>query len=106
MILPKGTRIDLVITYDSSADNPRNPCNPPRRVRWGMQSFDEMESVNFIMAAVNAADEQQVQQQAGAGLKAAIAKVMQSDAVKQMMAEQKRFMEDPARDGADPCAAR
>ena len=49
VLLPKGTRIDVSITYDNSAENPRNPCNPPRRVRWGVQSSDEMGSVNFIM---------------------------------------------------------
>lgn len=106
VLLPKGTRIDIVITYDNSASNPRNPCNPPRRVRWGVQSFDEMGSVNFMMVPVNADDQEQVRQQAAAGLKEAISKVLQSDAVKRYMAEQKRFMEDPTREGADPCAAR
>ena len=33
--LPAGTRIDAVITWDNSADNPRNPYDPPRRIRWG-----------------------------------------------------------------------
>ncbi len=106
VLLPKGTRIDMAITYDNSADNPRNPCNPPRRVRWGMQSFDEMGSVNFMMIPVNGDDQEQAQQQMGAGLKEAISKVVQSDAVKNYMAEQKRFMDDPTREGADPCAAR
>ena len=40
--LPKGTRIDLVSHYDNSTDNPRNPSNPPRDVRWGEQTTDEM----------------------------------------------------------------
>ena len=43
VLLPKGTRIDMAISYDNSADNPRNPCNPPpacggacsRSTRWG-----------------------------------------------------------------------
>ena len=30
------------ITYDNSADNPRNPSHPPVRVTWGEQSTDEM----------------------------------------------------------------
>ena len=104
VLLPKGTRIDIAITYDNSANNPRNPCNPPRRVTWGVQSFDEMGSVNFMMVAVHAGDQEQVQQQAAAGLKQAISKMMQSDAVKRSLAQQKRFMEDP--EGADPCAAK
>ena len=40
--LPAGTRIDLVATYDNSADNPRNPSTPPRAVTWGEQTTDEM----------------------------------------------------------------
>jgi peroxiredoxin/mono/diheme cytochrome c family protein len=40
--LPRGTRIDLEARYDNSADNPRNPNSPPRWVRWGEESTDEM----------------------------------------------------------------
>jgi tetratricopeptide (TPR) repeat protein len=29
-------------TYDNSADNPRNPNHPPQRVKYGLQSTDEM----------------------------------------------------------------
>jgi hypothetical protein len=105
VLLPKGTRIDVAITYDNSADNPRNPCNPPRRVRWGLQSFDEMASVSFMMVPAGPADEAQ-QQQAAAGMKQAISKVLQSDAMKNVVAEQRRSMEDAAREGADPCVAR
>lgn len=105
VLLPRGTRIDVAITYDNSAGNPRNPCNPPRRVRWGVQSFDEMGSVNFMMLPLNPPDPA-MQQQMAAGIKEAVAKVAQSEAIKNYFAEQKRFMDDPARDGADPCAAR
>jgi uncharacterized protein (TIGR03437 family) len=45
MPLPKGTRLDGEITYDNSADNPRNPTSPPKRVTWGEQSTDEMGSL-------------------------------------------------------------
>lgn len=45
--LPKGTRIDIQITYDNSAENPRNPSNPPKRVKWGQESFDEMGSMTL-----------------------------------------------------------
>jgi hypothetical protein len=48
--LPKGTRIDVQITYDNSAENPRNPSHPPKRVTWGEQSFDEMGSVTLQVA--------------------------------------------------------
>ena len=40
--LPKGTRLQMRYTYDNSADNPRNPNQPPRRVTWGQRSADEM----------------------------------------------------------------
>jgi hypothetical protein len=43
--LPKGTRIDVAITYDNSAGNPHNPSHPPKEVKWGEQSFDEMGSM-------------------------------------------------------------
>jgi len=45
--LPKGTRIDVRITYDNSAENPNNPYDPPRVVRWGEESNDEMGSIIF-----------------------------------------------------------
>jgi hypothetical protein len=40
--LPAGTRLDLVAHFDNSADNPRNPRRPPRTVRWGEETTDEM----------------------------------------------------------------
>jgi hypothetical protein len=40
--LPSGTRLDLRAVYDNSAKNPRNPFDPPRPVRFGEQSTDEM----------------------------------------------------------------
>ena len=40
--LPKGTRLRLTADYDNSANNPRNPSNPPKRVGWGEQTTDEM----------------------------------------------------------------
>jgi len=40
--LPTGTRVDLEAHYDNSAGNPLNPNNPPKIVRWGEQTTDEM----------------------------------------------------------------
>ncbi len=76
LTLPKGTRIDVRITYDNSADNPRNPSHPPRNVAWGEQSFDEMGSVSLMVVAANREDEatlRQAMQQRGreAGIRAA-----------------------------------
>ncbi|MEN3334150.1 MAG: hypothetical protein V7641_3515 [Blastocatellia bacterium] len=42
VFLPKGTTISMRYTYDNSADNPRNPNSPPRRVIAGDRSTDEM----------------------------------------------------------------
>jgi hypothetical protein len=40
--LPRGTVISMAFTYDNSADNARNPNQPPQRVQYGVQSNDEM----------------------------------------------------------------
>ncbi|HEY3455610.1 MAG TPA: tetratricopeptide repeat protein [Bryobacteraceae bacterium] len=40
--LPKGSRISMRITYDNSSANPRNPNRPPKRVKTGDRSEDEM----------------------------------------------------------------
>jgi hypothetical protein len=40
--LPKGTKIHLEAVYDNSESNPNNPHNPPRLVKWGEQTTDEM----------------------------------------------------------------
>ncbi len=40
--LPAGTTVAMEYVYDNSADNPRNPDHPPRRVRFGQFSNDEM----------------------------------------------------------------
>ena len=40
--LPRGSKVFLEARYDNSADNPRNPNHPPKAVRWGEQTTDEM----------------------------------------------------------------
>ncbi|HEY1304599.1 MAG TPA: hypothetical protein VGF24_13650 [Vicinamibacterales bacterium] len=55
--LPKGTRIDVKVGYDNSTDNPRNPRTPPRRVKFGLQSQDEMGAVSLIAVANTQEDE-------------------------------------------------
>jgi len=54
--LPKGTKLHVRITYDNSADNPRNPTNPPKQVRWGRESTDEMGSVTLQVVAAKEDD--------------------------------------------------
>ena len=51
--LRAGTRLDVQIEYDNSADNPSNPNNPPKRVRWGTDSIDEMGGVMIRVQAVD-----------------------------------------------------
>ncbi len=42
MALPKGTRIEIIATFDNSEANPRQTSHPPKLVRWGEQTTDEM----------------------------------------------------------------
>lgn len=56
VVLPAGTVVKSVITYDNSADNPDNPTNPPVRVKWGRESTDEMGSITLSGVALDAED--------------------------------------------------
>ena len=49
VLAPAGTRVDLTLWWDNSADNPANP-NPGREVRFGNPTTDEMGFgfMNFI----------------------------------------------------------
>ena len=47
--LPKGTRLDAVITYDNSAGNRNNPSSPPARVKWGPMTTDEMAAMTLTV---------------------------------------------------------
>ena len=40
--LPAGTTLQMRYVYDNSATNPSNPSHPPKRVRFGRRSTDEM----------------------------------------------------------------
>ena len=40
--IPKGSVVYLVSHYDNSSANPRNPNHPPKVVRWGEATTDEM----------------------------------------------------------------
>jgi len=94
--LPKGTRIDVRVTYDNSADNPRNPNNPPKVVLWGEQTFDEMASINIPMVTVRKEDEQVLQEFLSNRQKAAIQRGIQDGTLKRMM-EQRAMGERGAR---------
>ena len=40
--LPRGTRLECAALYDNSVNNPLNPNRPPREVRWGEATTEEM----------------------------------------------------------------
>jgi hypothetical protein len=42
VFLPAGSTVAVEWTYDNSAENPRNPHNPPKRVTYGQQTSNEM----------------------------------------------------------------
>jgi hypothetical protein len=54
--LPKGTTLHMRFSYDNSADNPHNPNQPPKRVRFGLQSTDEMGELWFQVLPRNRND--------------------------------------------------
>jgi hypothetical protein len=49
--LPKGTVLHAEVVWDNSAANERNPRQPPKRVRWGEGTDDEMGSLRFSVVA-------------------------------------------------------
>ncbi len=56
MHLPKGSVVSFDCVYDNSADNPRNPNDPPARVRFGQRSVDEMATLTLIVIPRDPAD--------------------------------------------------
>jgi peroxiredoxin len=40
--LPKGTVVTLAAYFDNTDENPKNPFKPPRRMRYGVETKDEM----------------------------------------------------------------
>jgi hypothetical protein len=54
--LPKGSKMMMTWTFDNSASNPRQPTNPPRRVRWGVATADEMASTVLEIVPVEPQD--------------------------------------------------
>ena len=60
VFLPKGTTLVMHFTYDNSADNIHNPSQPPRRVKYGLQTTDEMGELWFQVLPRNAADREKL----------------------------------------------
>jgi len=55
--IPQGAVLRMQITFDNSTNNPRNPNNPPKRVRYGLQATDEMAELSFLMLPERVEDE-------------------------------------------------
>lgn len=55
--LPAGTIIESKIVYDNTSANPSNPNSPPKRVKWGRESNDEMGNVTLQVVAQKANDQ-------------------------------------------------
>lgn len=53
VFLPAGTRLDGEVVWDNSTENINNPNNPPKMVRWGRESTDEMGSVTLRVVAAD-----------------------------------------------------
>lgn len=47
ILLPRGSKVSMRFTYDNSANNIRNPFNPPKPVLWGLGTTDEMGELYF-----------------------------------------------------------
>jgi Flp pilus assembly protein TadD/mono/diheme cytochrome c family protein len=61
--LAAGTRVEMRWEYDNSAGNPRNPHDPPARVRAGNQTTDEMAHV-WLQVIPHSRDDQVALQEA------------------------------------------
>jgi hypothetical protein len=55
--LPTGTKIHMEAVFDNSAENAANPNDPPKRVRFGEQTTDEMCFLFMTVAFDNKADQ-------------------------------------------------
>ncbi len=55
--LPKGTTVEMRITYDNSESNPRNPNHSAKRVRTGPRAEDEMGHVWLQVLPKQASEE-------------------------------------------------
>jgi hypothetical protein len=60
--LPADTRVEMEFIYDNSAQNPRNPNQPPQRVTWGPATTDEMAGLHIEVVPVHAGDDEELGQ--------------------------------------------
>ena len=89
--LPKGTRIDALITYDNSADNPRNPHSPPRQVRWGLESTDEMGTLGLLLEISKEEEEDDLRQMLTERAQSAIQRAAEDGTLRRYLLQQSRL---------------
>ena len=53
VFLPAGTRLTMAIQFDNSTGNPQNPFSPPRTIRFGPDTTDEMAEMWFQLLPMN-----------------------------------------------------
>jgi mono/diheme cytochrome c family protein len=88
LVLPKGTRVEGSIRYDNSAANRRNPHDPPQRVRWGLQSVDEMGTIGLMMQILSDEDRSALGQALGERTRAAIQRGAADGTLQRYLAQQ------------------
>jgi tetratricopeptide (TPR) repeat protein len=80
----KGTTITMRYTYDNSASNPHNPSQPPRRVRFGSDTTDEMGELLVQVLTKSPADLQKLR-----------ADVARKNLLTDLAGEEKRLVDKP-----------
>lgn len=63
--VPAGTELIMECVHDNSSDNPNNPSTPPKRVRWGEQTFNEMSDIVVQILPVNESDTMRIRTSLG-----------------------------------------
>jgi tetratricopeptide (TPR) repeat protein/mono/diheme cytochrome c family protein len=64
VFLPRGTVVSMRYHFDNSSDNVRNPFSPPREVRGGTESTDEMSHLWLQLLPVGEGDQRAALQEA------------------------------------------
>jgi hypothetical protein len=95
VMLPRGARVEATIRYDNSAGNPRNPHDPPQRIRWGLESTDEMGTIGLLMEILNREDEPALREALSARTQAAIQRAAQDGTLQRYLTQQESLNATP-----------
>lgn len=58
--LPAETQVEMEFIYDNSTDNPRNPNHPPKEVRYGPSTTDEMAGLHITVSPIKPDDAEEL----------------------------------------------